>query len=186
MAATAVMLAERPFTAIRITDIARASDIAQPNFYTYFNTIDDVVLALAQEISFEDLTRHLEPDWAGEAGVDHAARLVDAIIEMWRLHRGVLSIIGYLAERGASAFATVRVAHMRPIYKGFEDKVRRSQAAGRLPTQIKPRVAGYECVSLLTSVGERYELLRASGFSHDDLKGTTARLLHLIAMGGKG
>ena len=40
MDATAAMLAERPFNDVRITDIARAAEIVQPNFYTYFASLE--------------------------------------------------------------------------------------------------------------------------------------------------
>jgi AcrR family transcriptional regulator len=185
MDATADMLAERPFADIRITEVARAADIAQPNFYTYFASVEDVILAIADEVSADSLSVYLEPDWEGEAGLEHARQLVEAAIKLWRRHRGVFSIVSMLADKRHGGFAAVRVRQMRVIYKSFETKIRAAQRAGRLDTAITPRLCGYECVGIIGSTGQRYELLIASGFTHEQLVETTARLLHLIATGAR-
>jgi AcrR family transcriptional regulator len=184
MDATAAILAARPYGDLRITEIARAAEIAQSNFYTYFPSIEEVVLAIAREISTDSLAVYLKPDWIGEAGVAHARRLVEAAINLWLRHRGMFSLIDLLADARQGAFSALRVRQMQMIYKSFEAKVREGQAAGRIPAAITPRLAGYECTSIISSLGQRYELLIASGFSHRELVETTARLLHKIATGG--
>ncbi|MBV9510152.1 MAG: TetR/AcrR family transcriptional regulator [Caulobacteraceae bacterium] len=184
MDATNALLAERPFADIRITDIARAADIVQPNFYTYFPSVEAVVLALAKEISADALGVHIQPDWRGEAGLAHARGLVAAGIEFWTRHREIFSIVNLLADKRRGEFAAVRVRQVRAIYKGFEAKVRDAQAAGAISPAVTPRLAGYECVALLSSAGIRCELMLASGFSREQVIETTARLLHLIATGG--
>jgi AcrR family transcriptional regulator len=183
MDATARMLAERPFADIRITEIARAAGIVQPNFYTYFANIEEVILAVAGEVSVDSLGVYLEPDWDGEAGLVHARQLVEAAIELWLQHRGVFSIVGVLADKRHGEFAAARVRQMRVIYKSFEAKVRKAQTEGRIDAAVTPRLVGYECVSIIASTGQKYELLMASGFTHDQLVETTARLLHSIATG---
>ncbi len=183
MDATAKMLAERPFADIRITEIARAAGIVQPNFYTYFANIEEVILAVAGEVSVDSLAAYLEPDWDGEEGLVHARRLVEAALQLWLKHRGVFSIVGVLADKRHGEFAAARVRQMRVIYKSFEAKVRRAQAAGRIHAALTPRLVGYECVSIIGSAGQKYELLIASGFTHEQLVETTARLLHSIATG---
>jgi AcrR family transcriptional regulator len=182
---TAALLADTPVGDLRVTEIARAADIAQPNFYTYFANVEEAILALAQEISADSLVAFIEPDWDGEAGVAHARRLVEAAIKLWALHAPVFAIVSVLADRRRGEFAAVRVRQMRMVYKAFEAKVRQAQARGRMPPQITPRLAGYECVGVIGSIGQRYSLLLASGFTHDQLVETTARLLHLIATGGE-
>lgn len=183
--ATAALLAERSYADIRITEIARTAGIVQPNFYTYFASIEDAVLALAREISADGLSVHLDPDWDGEGGIEHARSLAEAAIDLWRRHREVFSIVGALADKRHGDFAAVRVNQMRALYKAFEAKIRKGQAAGRISADITPRLAGYECVGVIASAGQRYELLIASGFTHRELVETTARLLHLIATGGQ-
>lgn len=183
MASTAAMLAARAYTEIKITDIARATGIAQPNFYTYFAGVDDVVLAIGEEISFEPHAEFLQPDWSGAPGVALAAQLVEATIETWRRHRGVLSIIGYLAEKRGGDFAALRSSHLQPFHSGFRRKIEAGQAAGAVDPEIAANVAAYECTAILGAVGERYELLKGAGYAHKPLVATTARVLHLIATG---
>lgn len=183
MDATHAMLAARAFNDIRITDIARAAKIAQPNFYTYFASIEDVILALANEVSADHLGVYLEPDWNGPDGLALAMQFTEAALEMWQRHSGVFAVVGDLADKRHGDFPALRVSQMRTIHKSFERKVAEAQAAGRIDPQIVPRLAGYECVGIMGSVGRRYELMRASGFSHEDMVSTTARLLHLIATG---
>jgi AcrR family transcriptional regulator len=184
MDATAALLTEHALADIRITDIARAAEIAQPNFYTYFDSIEDVILAIATEISADSLSIYLQPDWSGEDGLVHARQFVEAAFQFWLKYREIFAIVNVLADKKHGAFADVRVSQMRTIYKSFEAKVRKAQTARRISRSIAPRLAGYECVSIIGSVSQRYELLRASGFTHVQLVETTARLLHMIATGG--
>jgi AcrR family transcriptional regulator len=183
MEATAALLTVRRFNDIRITDIARAAGIAQPNFYTYFASIDEAILAIGREISADSLGGYLEADWEGEAGVEHARGLAEAAIELWRRHSEVFSIVGVLADQGHAEFAALRVRQMRVVYKGFEAKVRKAQARGDISADITPRLAGYECVSVIAGAGQKYDLYIASGFSREQIVETTARMLHLIATG---
>lgn len=180
MEATAALLAHRPLGDVRITEVARAAEIAQPNFYTYFASIEDVVLALGEDFSVGSLAELLDPDWDGEQGFDLARRFVEAAIALLREHGPVLSIVNMLADQQHGEFPSLRVRQMRSLYKGFEAKIRQAQAAGRLSPAINPRLAGYECVGLLSSTAQRYDLFRNSGFSHPQLVETTARLLHRL------
>lgn len=178
MDATAQLLQARPFGDIRITEIARVAEIAQPNFYTYFSSLEEVVLALAEEVSIEPLVGFLDPEWEGETGMQLARGLAEAAIAFFREHNAILAIVNLLADKQYGEFAALRVRQMRSLYKGFEAKVRKAQVAGRLSPSIQPRLAGYECVGMLSSAGSRYDLFRASGFSHEQLVETTAQLIH--------
>jgi hypothetical protein len=59
----------------------------------------------------------------------------------------------------------------------------RAQRAGRIARAVEPRLAGYECVGLIAAAAGQYKLLRASGFSHQQLVETNARLIHTVATG---
>lgn len=185
MEATAQLLSERPFGDVRVSDVARVADVAQPNFYTYFTGVEDVILALGQEVCADHLAAFVDKDWTGLDGMENPRRLVEAAIEFWTSHRALLSIVGELADRRHGGFAALRVRQMREVYKSFERKIVEGQAAGRISPAIQPRLAGYECVGMLGSMGQTYKLLRSSGFSHEELVETTARLLHAVAVGGE-
>lgn len=180
MEATTELLRERTFSDIRITEIARVAEIAQPNFYTYFSSLEEVVLAIAQELSIQPLVGFLEPEWEGEAGLQLARGLSEASLAFFREHAAILAIVNLLADMQHGEFGALRVRQMRDLYKGFEAKVRKAQAAGRLSPGIQPRLVGYECISILSAAGSRYALFRASGFSHEQLVETTAQIIHRI------
>lgn len=184
MDATLELLRSRPFGDVKITDIARAANIAQPNFYTYFSSIDEVVLAIAQEVTADDLATFAESSWEGAEGLDRVRKLVEAALPFWQRYSPVLQVVFILADRGAPQFAELQVNLMRRIYKGIENHVRDAQKAGRVSPSVNGRLVGYECVSLLASISTRYRLFRDSGFTHEQLVETTARVLYAAVMGG--
>jgi AcrR family transcriptional regulator len=184
MAATAQLLRERPLADVRVSDVARVADVAQPNFYTYFASVEDVILALGHEINADHLASFINDyDWTGADGMVGPRKLIEASLEFWREYGALFSIIGHLADRRRGDFAPLRSRQMRSVYKSFERRIRESQAAGRISPKVQPRLASYECIGILGSVGGAYELLTGSGFSHDQMVETTARLLHMIAVG---
>ena len=183
MEATADLVSTRSIGDVRITDIARAAEIAQPNFYTYFASVEDVIQAVAEEVSLEPLARHLETDWSGPDGLRLARRLIEEAFALWEAHRAVLGLTWFLADKNQGDFPDLRIRQVRGLYKAFEAQIRRSQDAGRIATAVNPRLAGYECVGLISSAAGKYALLLESGFSRKHLVETTARLVLLIATG---
>jgi AcrR family transcriptional regulator len=183
MEATAELIATRSLADVRITDIARAAEVAQPNFYTYFTGVEDVVLALAEEVSLEALARHLEPDWVGPEGLACARLLVEEAFALWERHRAVIGLAWFLADKRQGGFSELRIRQVRSLYKAFEAQIRASQDAGRLAHSVHPRLAGYECVGLISSAAIKYALLLQSGFTRTQLVETNARMVHLIVTG---
>jgi AcrR family transcriptional regulator len=183
MEATAELIAQRSFADVRITDIARTAEIAQPNFYTYFTGVEDVVRALAEDVSLESLAVLLEPDWFAPDGLSLARRLVEEAFALWASHRSVLALVWFLADKRQGDFPQLRIRQVRNLYKAFEAQIRRSQEAGRISAALQPRLAGYECVGLISSAASKYALLLESGFTRTQLIETNARLLHMIATG---
>lgn len=183
MDATAELVETRSLADVRITDIARAADVAQPNFYTYFTGVEDVVLALAEEVSLDALAQHLDTDWAGPEGLACARRLVEEAFALWARHRAVIGLAWFLADKRQGGFPELRVRQVRRLYKAFETQIRASQNAGRLARAVHPRLAGYECVGLISSAAVKFALLLDSGFTRDQLVETNARLIHIIVTG---
>lgn len=185
MQATAELLRDRAFGDIKITEVARMAGVTQPNFYTYFKGIEEVVLALAEAFLHEPerLDAYFEQDWGGPSGLDAARQLVKSAIQVVERNRPLLGFVTFLADKNYGEFQEMRARLWRRLYKAFENEVRKAQATGRVSKAVQPRLAGYECVGLLLSVGVRYELLRESGFSDAQLVNTTAALLHSMATG---
>jgi AcrR family transcriptional regulator len=180
MEATAQLLKEKPYSDVRITDVARGADIAQPNFYTYFASLEDVIIALAEEVSTSPLAQFIA---LREIGMDWAAAMVETAIPIWREHRTLFAIIGMLADKQHGDFPRLRVQQTRDVCKAFEGLIRRAQEDGELPLSIKPRLGSYLCLGVLSSTCDRYDLWRASGFTHEELVETTASMLRILATG---
>ncbi len=183
MDATLELIAQRSFAEVRITDVARVAQIAQPNFYTYFSSVEDVLRALADEVSLDSLALLLEEDWSGPNGLPLARQLVEEALALWAAHRAVLGLTWFFADKRHGDFPEVRVRQVRALYKAFESQIRRSQAAGRISRAIQPRLAGYECLGLISSAANNHALLLESGFTRKQLIETNARIVHLIATG---
>ena len=183
MDAAAQLVASRSLADVRITDIARAADVAQPNFYTYFTGVEDVVLALAEEVSLDALACHLDTDWVGPDGLTCARRLVEDAFALWARHRAVIGLAWFLADKRQGGFPELRVRQVRSLYKAFEAQIRASQDAGRVARKVHPRLAGYECVGLISSAALKFALLVESGFTPTQLVETNARLVHIIVTG---
>jgi AcrR family transcriptional regulator len=186
MDATATLIAERSFADVRITDVARLAEIAQPNFYTYFASVEDVVRALAEEVSLDPLARLLEPDWSTSDGLDLARQFVEEAFALWKTHQPIMALSWFFADKRHGDFPQLRIRQVRSLYKGFESQIRRSQEAGRIDPAMQPRLAGYECVGLISSAATKFSLLVQSGFSREQLIETNARLLRMIATGVAG
>ena len=183
MEATSALIAERSFADVRITDVARVAEIAQPNFYTYFNSVEDVVRALAEEVSLDPLARLLEPDWSSPDGLSLARQFVEEAFALWKSHQAIMALSWFFADKRHSDFPQLRIRQVRSLYKGFEAQIRRSQDAGRVDAAVQPRLAGYECVGLISSAATKFTLLVESGFTREQLIETNARLLRMIATG---
>jgi AcrR family transcriptional regulator len=182
MNATLSLLAEQPYAAVRITEIARTAHIAQPNFYAYFSSVEDVVYAIAEELNADELAVFLQPSWHGEHGLALAKGLVEAALKVWQRHHSIFSIVGFLADKHPGRFTVLRQQQTRMICKAFESKVHAAQQAGRLSPSVQARLASYQCFGMLATTSLQYDLWLRSGFSHQELVETTARLL-LTALG---
>ena len=186
MDATRALLAERSFADVRISDVARVAEIAQPNFYTYFASVEDVVRALAGEVSLDPLARLLEPDWSTSEGLALARQFVEEAFVLWKTHQPVMALSWFFADKRHRDFPQLRINQVRSLYKGFESQIRRAQQARRIDPALQPRLAGYECVGLISSAATKFSLLVESGFSREQLIETNARLLRMIATGIAG
>ena len=184
--ATMELLGERSFGQLKITEITRRAEVVQPTFYTYFSSIEEVVLEAAREASTDCLAHHFESDWIGPEGLARARAFVKDSIRVWDSHKLIHNLTMLLADQGIVEFQRERIRQSRPMVKGLEYQVKRSQAAGLLPEQLNARLVAYEALSILIGLGSRPQLFRDSGFTDEQLVDTTARLLLLCVTGSPG
>jgi AcrR family transcriptional regulator len=99
--------------AVTVAAIARAAGTSTGTFYVYFDDVNDIVLALAQEASADLGAVHeaLEA-WHGGLSADAGAeRFVRSFRAYYDAHRAILSIRNMEGDRGDERFA--RMLHGR-------------------------------------------------------------------------
>lgn len=180
MDATHRLLESCGYHDLRITDIAREADILQPNFYAYFQSLEDVICALAEDVS----TNHLAAVTRDTQQVeDWAVTMVEMAVPLWRDNRNLFAIVGLLADKQHGDFPALRQRQTYAACRAFAGMIEAAQRKGRLPERIDPRIGAYACFSIVSSMCEKYALLTASGFTHDQVVHTTADMLRMMATG---
>jgi AcrR family transcriptional regulator len=116
------------------SSIARAAGLASQTFYLYFGDIDEILLSLATEASYDtdDIIAAIDGDWQPAAPRDYAERVVAAFYCYWDRHRALLNIRNYLADRGDEPFAKVRNESAIPIIVKVAARIRAVQGESRL------------------------------------------------------
>ena len=85
-----------------------------------------------------------------------------------------------MADRGDAAFAGSRIRRLRRLHLTLERRIARARAAGFHPTGLDPRLASYEVVSLVESVGAGIGLLRRAEGDEAILDTTAHRVVRLV------
>lgn len=178
------LLEERGPGAVRIADVAQRAGVSAPSVYTYFKTVDEATLALCQTAvpDTEALAGLLEGDWSGDEAFRACRAFVQAMAEVWTRHGAALRVERLMADRGDQAFAESRIGRLRRLHLALERRIARARAAGFHPAGLDPRLASYEVVSLVESVGAGFALLRRAD---DDaaILDTTAHMVVRLTTG---
>jgi AcrR family transcriptional regulator len=118
MAATAELLASRPYRAVTVTDVARAAGTSPATFYQYFADLDSMVLAVAEDVA-RDGARLSAPlsatRWRGADGWHNCLAVVDAFLDFWCGHRSILRVVDLLTEEGDERLRAVRVRMLNVV-----------------------------------------------------------------------
>ena len=104
--ATQRLLNERHYGEIRVADLASAAGVSPSNFYTYFKTVEEPVLALCEVAAadFQGLAAHFQADWPGDKAFVIARAFILDVMAIWRSHGQVLRVEHMLADNGDAAF----------------------------------------------------------------------------------
>ncbi len=186
--ATKKLIAQGNYTyTTKITDIARAANIAQPHFYIYFSSVEDVVFAIAEEIyakstSVGGFNIPSDADWSGKQGFLLLRSAVEAGFARWRENYAIHTIGLLLADKEEGRFRELRVRRYQFLSQIFVDKIRDSQRKGRLSANINPMLRGQQCVNILMNMAQQYDVLITSGFLDEQIVDETTYLL-LSAVG---
>ncbi len=176
------LLAERHMGEIRIADLAQAASISAPTFYTYFDTLDEALLALCEEVAsdWQGLAHHLEADWSGGQGLIHARALIMDMLALWARHGAIIRVEQMMADRGAPAFVEARISRLRRLHLALERRIAQAAHAGLHPEGYDPRLASYEVANIAESAAASFNLLKRADSDRAIIDTTAHILVRLI------
>ena len=179
MDATAHLLATQPIWSIKVSDIAGACGARPPGFYAYFDSVEEVILTLAEQANAArpDMAGLINADWTSENGFECARKLAEMSVEHWLAYRPVLQVVRMRADEGDPDFLPVRVAGMRPLVRALRNRMEAAQALGLLKADFDPRLGAYTVADLIDSWGQHWSLTVQSGIPEERILDTLATLL---------
>ncbi|MFT3754461.1 MAG: TetR family transcriptional regulator [Pseudoxanthomonas sp.] len=171
---------------VGVIDICAACKVAPSNLYTYFNGVEDVVIALAEREMRQqpDLLGMLSKGpWEGRQAIATARKFVEVCFDFWNRNRPILKTVELLADEGDARFSDIRAKRLLPIYAGMRPLIVKAQRAGLLHKKLDPNIAAICAIGLIESAGMHIPLIVAFDNKLEDLVETQARLLLLHLTG---
>jgi AcrR family transcriptional regulator len=119
--ATFKLLHELPFNEIVVPAITSMAMTSTATFYRYFSDLDEAFLELSVRAGKEmdTLDGLICELWPEDQVENNALRFVSAYVNLVRLHRPVIHIRNFSADRGDEAFEKVRRRSARSIIVGL-------------------------------------------------------------------
>jgi AcrR family transcriptional regulator len=183
--ATSALLETGGVRDLRVVDIAREVGTSPATFYQYFRDVEEAVLMLTEEVG-EDLVplrELLDQPWSEADALVSARSLVSTFLEYWDGHRAVLRTRNLAAQEGDQRFRRLRNASLQPLVERLAGKVRASQEAGRVATDVSPIAAGAGLVAMMERMAAFHTDLEPLGATRDDVIETTARIIYQVVIG---
>jgi AcrR family transcriptional regulator len=131
--ATFKLLHELPFNEVVVSAITSLAATSTATFYRYFSDLDEAFLELSI-LAGKDmaaLDRLLHELWPENEIEDFARRFVAAHVNLVRLHRPVIHVRNFSADRGDEAFDKVRISSARSIIVGLGRQIHRTFSDAR-------------------------------------------------------
>ena len=183
--ATKSLLQRRHLGEIRVADVAAEAGLSPTNFYTYYKTVEEPVLALCELASndFQPLARHLDGDWSGEQAFVAARAYIVGVLDFWHEHGPMLRIEHMLADKGEAGFVESRVKRLRRVHLSLERRIAQAHATGYHAKGLDPRLTSYEVASLVEGMAAGFELLKRGDTPPDAILDTTAHIVVKLVTG---
>jgi len=183
--ATRRLLERRHLGELRVAEVAAEAGISPSNFYTYFKTVEEPVLALCEAVAvdFQPLSRHLDGDWSAENAFTAARAYVADVLTIWRDHGPVLRIEHMLADKGEPGFAEARIRRLRRVHLALERRIAVAHATGYHAAGLDPRLTSYQVANLVESVAAGFELMRRGDTPAEAIIDTTAHIVVKLVTG---
>ena len=98
---TATLVADTPYSDLRVTDVARAAGTSPATFYQYFVDLDAALLVLADrtaEVGSALAAEIAALRWSGDAAYASSRHVVAHFLDFWQEHQPVLRVVDLLTE----------------------------------------------------------------------------------------
>lgn len=182
---TAALLREQGALDLKVIDVAREVGTSPATFYQYFESVEDAIAALAEELVDEvaPIAAQLEQDWTGDDGLDLARRFVSDYFAFWDDHAAVLRISHLRGDERDERFRRIRRAYNAPFMTAMVAKVRAAQERGRISPELDEETTAGAILAALDRLPNFREMFERRGASRAAMVETMARLLHSTLTG---
>ena len=175
--ATTALLNEKGLRDLRVADVARAAGMSTASFYVYFETVQDVVLAAAAELSqsTDEILDLLDLDWNASNALDYARRFVHSYVDFWQEHRAIFRVRNLASEEDDVRFTKIRMDSVRSLILKLSDLIERNR--GDQTATAKPHAMAGALIAMIERVSAVHNSYASqSGISRDDLTEATATI----------
>jgi AcrR family transcriptional regulator len=177
------LLQDTPASDVRVAHIAAAADVAMPTFYSYFESLEDALLALVEQdkFAYAAVLNHLQDSWPDAEALDRARAFVTAYYDFWDEHRAVLRLRNIRGDEGDARFVAVRLAFTLPILDALSEKLALAKAMGRLPARVPANAFAGVIIAALERNGSAY--IHVTRHNRVDLVEASAQTLAMWLLG---
>lgn len=184
---TLALLEETTFRELKVVDIAREAGTSPATFYQYFPGVEEAILALAEEMSFQggDTLVDLPGSdaWSKGDGERRAAEISESFIQFWRDNQAIMRVIDLTAEEGDTRFRAIRTRLLNAFNNQLVGVIEAEKKAGNHPKGLSAEATAGVMVSMLSNVASHHYVFEQFGVEVDDLSKSMARVLYLGVTG---
>jgi AcrR family transcriptional regulator len=178
------LLQDSAATELRVARVAQAAEVAIGTFYSYFESLDEALLALVEQdkFAYAHVMMLLRAAWPEAETLARARAFVTAYFEFWDQHRAVLRLRNMRGDEGDARFLAVRFTFTVPIMDAIAEKLAVAKAAGRLPAHIPAMSFAAVILAALERNGSSY--IHIDRNSRADLIEASAQTFAMWLLGG--
>ncbi len=131
MTATIGQLAGGSYRNVTVKNIASAVNTSPATLYQYFAGVEEIVLEAAVDVAREtkDALADFDGSWSYD-GLNGAARLVDAVLDVWTTHHSIVRVLTAVAAEQDPRFITAYAAITRPVTRALTYAVKQHATPG--------------------------------------------------------
>jgi AcrR family transcriptional regulator len=132
------LLETTPLAELKMARVAETAGIGMSTAYSYFECLDDALLALVSQpkFSYAKPLELLRRPWAQDQAMAQAKAFAGACLDFWDRHRAVLRLRNLKSDEGDMRFLNVRLSFTMPVLDALSEKITLVKAAGRLPAHL--------------------------------------------------